>query len=70
MKNGTVRLVRVSGWRYLLDVGHSVRTNTLKPGERLAFHTDAVTCIKKGKAGKPHEFGRVFQLGRIRGGIS
>lgn len=59
--------VRLSGWRYLLDVGHFVRTHTLKPGKRLAFHAEAVTCIKKGKAGKPHEFGRVFQLGRIGG---
>jgi IS5 family transposase len=56
-----------SGWRYLLDVGHFVRTHTLKPGKRLAFHAQALTCIKKGKAGKSHEFGRVFQLGRIGG---
>lgn len=59
--------VRLSGWRYLLDVGHFVRTHTLKPGKRLAFHAEALSCIKKGKAGKPHEFGRVFQLGRIGG---
>lgn len=59
--------VRLSGWRYLLDVGHFVRTHTVKPGKRLAFHAEAVACIKKGKVGKPHEFGRVFQLGRIGG---
>lgn len=63
----TLEQVSSSGWRYLLDVGHFVRTHTLKPGKRLAFHAEAVTCIKKGKAGKPHEFGRVFQLGRIGG---
>ena len=63
----TLEQVRASGWRYLLDVGHFVRTNTLKPGKRLAFHAQALTCVKKGKAGKPHEFGRVFQLGRIGG---
>jgi len=63
----TLEQVKVSGWRYLLDVGHFVRTNTLKPGKRLAFHAEAVACIKKGKVGKPHEFGRVFQLGRIGG---
>jgi IS5 family transposase len=63
----TLEQVKVSGWRYLLDVGHFVRTHTLKPGKRLAFHAVAVTCVKKGKAGKPHEFGRVFQLGRIGG---
>lgn len=63
----TLEQVRLSGWRYLLDVGHFVRTHTLKPDKRLAFHVEAVGCIKKGKAGKPHEFGRVFQLGRIGG---
>lgn len=63
----TLEQVSSSGWRYLLDVGHFVRTHTLEPGKRLAFHAEAVTCIKKGKAGKPHEFGRVFQLGRIGG---
>jgi transposase, IS5 family len=48
-------------------VGHFVRTHTVKPGKRLALHVQAVACIKKGKLGKPHEFGRVFQLGRIGG---
>src|SRR5438445_681606 len=55
------------GWRYLLDVGHFVRTHTIKAGKRLSFHAADVACIKKGKAGKAHEFGRVFQLGRIGG---
>lgn len=63
----TLDQVRLSGWRYLLDVGHFVRTHTIKPGKYLAFHAQAVACIKKGKVGKPHEFGRVFQLGRIGG---
>jgi hypothetical protein len=63
----TLDQVRLAGWRYLLDVGHFVRTHTIKPGKRLAFHAQAVACIKKGKVGKPHEFGRVFQLGRIGG---
>jgi len=63
----TVRQLREQGWRYLLDVGHFVRTHTLKPGKLLSFQAKAVACIKKGKAGKPHEFGRVFQLGRIGG---
>lgn len=63
----TLTQLREQGWRYLLDVGHFVRTHTIKPGKRLSFHASAVACIKKGKAGKPHEFGRVFQLGRIGG---
>ena len=59
--------VRADAWRYLLDVGHFTRTNTIKAGKILAFHAKAVACIKKGKVGKDKEFGRVFQLGRIKG---
>jgi len=33
----------------------------------LSFHAKALACIKKGKAGKEMEFGRVLQLGRIKG---
>jgi len=36
----------------------------LKP---LSLHAKAVSCIKKGKLGKPFEFGRVYQLGRVDG---
>jgi hypothetical protein len=53
--------------RYLLDVAHFIRTNSIKPGKILSFHAKDVVCIVKGKAGKPREFGRVFQLGRIGG---
>jgi IS5 family transposase len=55
------------GWRYLLDVGQFTRTHTIKAGKVLAFHAQAVACIRKGKVGKENEFGRVFQLGRIKG---
>lgn len=53
--------------RYLLDVAHFIRTNSMKPGKILSLHAKDIACIVKGKAGKPHEFGRVFQLGRIGG---
>jgi hypothetical protein len=33
----------------------------------LSFHAKDVACIKKGKIGKDKEFGRVFQIGRIKG---
>jgi transposase, IS5 family len=55
------------GWRYLLDVAYFTRTHQMKPGKILSFHAHQVACIKKGKAGKDKEFGRVFQLGRIGG---
>jgi hypothetical protein len=54
-------------WRYLLDVGHFTRTHTIKTGKILSFHAKELACIKKGKLGKEFEFGRVFQLGRIKG---
>lgn len=63
----TIEQARNLGWRYLLDVGHFVRTHTIKAGKILSFHAHSVACIKKGKAGKEKEFGRVFQLGRIGG---
>lgn len=59
--------LRSHAWRYLLDVGHFTRTHTIKAGKALAFHARAVACIRKGKVGKENEFGRVFQLGRIKG---
>jgi hypothetical protein len=62
-----VQVLRNKAWRYLLDVAHFARTSTLKTGKILSFHLDQVACIKKGKVGKPHEFGRAFQLGRVGG---
>ena len=59
--------IKDDAWRYLLDVGHFTRTGSMKVGKILAFHATAVACIKKGKVGKDKEFGRVFQLGRIKG---
>lgn len=57
----TVNQIRKDAWRYLLDVAHFIRTQSLKSGKILSFHSEAVTCIKKGKPGKEKEFGRVFQ---------
>lgn len=62
-----VKQIAQKSWRYLLDVAHFVRTNKMKTGKVMAFHCQDVACISKGKAGKEHEFGRTFQLGRIGG---
>ena len=62
-----VQLIKKDAWRYLLDVGHFVRTNTLKPGKLFSWKMREVVCVMKGKLGKDKEFGRVFQLGRIGG---
>ena len=63
----TYEQIKNDAWRYLLDVGYFTRTYTIKLGKILSFHAKALACIKKGKVGKPFEFGRVFQLGRIKG---
>lgn len=60
-------LKQTTAKRYLLDVAHFIRTHKIKRGKILSFHSKAVACIKKGKPGKDKEFGRVFQLGRIKG---
>jgi hypothetical protein len=59
--------IKTNAKRYLLDVAHFIRTHKIKCGKILSFHSKAVACIKKGKPGKDKEFGRVFQLGRIKG---
>ncbi len=59
--------IKEYGRRYLLDVAHFVRTHTLKEGKILSFNMKDVVCITKGKPGKDREFGRVWQLGRIKG---
>jgi IS5 family transposase len=63
----TIEQITTQGWRFILDVAHFIRTHSIKPGKLLAFHCRAVACIRKGKVGKEHEFGRVFQVGRIGG---
>ena len=59
--------IKDKAWRYLLDVAHFTRNHTIKAGKILSLHCSEVACIKKGKVGKESEFGRVFQLGRIKG---
>lgn len=59
--------IKSDAWRYPLDVGYLARTHTIKAGKILSFHAKELACIKKGKLGKEFEFGRVFQLGRIKG---
>lgn len=61
------RQIKNNARRYLLDVGHFTRTHAIKVGKLLSFHASQVACIKKNKAYKKMEFGRVFQLGRIKG---
>jgi transposase, IS5 family len=51
----------------LEDIRIFIATNSMVPTKILSLHASEVACISKGKLGKPFEFGRVFQLGRIPG---
>ena len=62
-----VKEVKQKARRYLLDVAHFVRTQTIKPGKILSLRLCAVACIRKGKLGKENEFGRVSNWGRMGG---
>ena len=55
------------GEKYLKDVEHFIKTKTIQAGKILSWHLEEVACIVKGKAGKPFQFGRAIQLGRIGG---
>lgn len=63
----TVVQIRKHAQKYLEDVTHFIKTQTMKSGKILSFHLMDVACIIKGKVGKEKEFGRVFQLGRLGG---
>jgi transposase, IS5 family len=51
----------------LEDIRIFIKTQKMVPTKILSLHASLVACISKGKLGKPHEFGRVFQLGRVEG---
>ena len=55
----TLQQVQEQAASYLEAVAHFIETHHLKPGKPLAFHAQAVTCIRKGKVGKENEFGAV-----------
>jgi hypothetical protein len=63
----TLKDVAIFGRQYLKDAGYYVRTHKARRGKTLSFHAQEVACISKGKVAKKHEFGRVFQIGRIGG---
>lgn len=52
---------------YIKDVKHFLQTNEIAPNKLLSFHLNEVCCFTKHKADKKYQFGRVFQLARIKG---
>lgn len=53
--------------KYLKDVKHFIDTGKMMPDKILSFHLSQVKCFSKDKPGKKYHFGRMFQLGRIKG---
>jgi hypothetical protein len=53
--------------KYLEDVKHFIDNGKMVPNKILSFHLNQVKCFSKDKPGKKYHFGRMFQLGRIKG---
>jgi len=63
----TINQIRELAVQYLKDVYTFLIAGAMVPTKRISFHLKEVVCITKGKLGKKYQFGRVFQLGRIKG---
>jgi len=63
----TINQIKESAIQYLKDVYTFLIEGAMVPTKRISFHLKEVVCITKGKLGKKYQFGRVFQLGRIKG---
>lgn len=59
--------VRDLSEKYLSDVKHFVDTGEMVKDKILSFHLTQAKCFTKGKPGKKYQFGRMFQIGRIKG---
>lgn len=56
-----------TGGALLAGIKSFIETRVVDKLKPLSLHAKAVVCINKGKLGKPFEFGRVFQMGRVEG---
>jgi hypothetical protein len=53
--------------KYLKDVKYFIQTSEMVPDKIISFHLNEVCCFTKNRPGKKYQFGRLFQLARIRG---
>lgn len=53
--------------KYLSDVKSFLENGKMVADKILSFHLNEVRCITKNKPGKKYQFGRIFQLARIKG---
>jgi transposase, IS5 family len=63
----TINQIKESAHQYLKDVCTFLTEGYVVATKRLSFHLKEVACFTKGKLGKKYQFGRCFQLGRIKG---
>ena len=63
----TINQIRESANQYLKDVKTFLKKGYVVSTKRLSFHLKEIACFTKGKLGKKYQFGRMFQLGRIKG---
>lgn len=63
----TINQIRETARQYLKDVKTFLIEGAIVPTKRISFHLKEVACFSKGKLGKKYQFGRGFQLGRIKG---
>lgn len=53
--------------KYLQNVRHFIDTGSMIPDKLLSFHLNEAVCFTKNKPGKKYQFGRAFQLARVKG---
>ena len=53
--------------KYLDDIKYFIQTHEMVSDKILSFHLNDVRCFTKNKPGKKYQFGRAFQLARIKG---
>lgn len=63
----TIHQISELSRQYLKDVKKFLVAGVIVSTKRLSFHLREVSCFTKGKLGKKYQFGRAFQLGRIKG---
>lgn len=63
----TIKQISNLAAQYLKDVRSFLINGAMVPSKILSFHLKNVVCFTKGKPGKKYQFGRAFQLCRIKG---
>jgi len=63
----TINQIKESADQYIKDVRSFLTEGCIVATKRLSFHLKEVACFTKGKLGKKYQFGRCFQLGRLKG---